>query len=62
MAAALLVGLYDHEEEEHHNRNVTAERLPRPHNNVVDFPEHILISFYHLQRDLILNFVEELLY
>ena len=60
MAAALLVGLYDHEEE--HCENVTAERLPRPHNNVVDFPEHILISFYHLQRDLILNFVEELLY
>ena len=62
MAAALLVGLHDNEEEEHHNRNVMAERLPRPRNYVVHFPARILISFHRLQRHLIFNLVEELLY
>ena len=32
MAAALLVGLYDNEDEQHHNRNVMPERLLRSHN------------------------------
>ena len=62
MAAALLVGLYDNEDEEHHNRNVMAKRLPRPHNDALHFPDHILISLYRLPRQLILNLVEELLY
>ena len=29
MVAALLVGLYDNEDEEHHNRNLKAKRLHR---------------------------------
>ena len=29
---------------------------------MLNFPDHILISFYRLQRHLILNWLEELLY
>ena len=56
MAAALLVGLYDNEDEEHHDSNLRAERLLRPH-DVLHFPDHILISFHRLPRNL--NLVEE---
>ena len=35
MVAAQLVGLYDNEDEEHHNGNVMAKRLPRPHNDLL---------------------------
>ena len=38
---ALLVGLYDNEDEEHHNRNVMAKRLPRPHNDLL----HLYFNF-----------------
>ena len=61
MAAALLVGLLDNEDEDQHNRNPMSERLPRPCNDFLNFPDHILISFYRLQRHYILNLVEELL-
>ena len=37
MVAAQLVGLYDNEDEEHHNGNVMAKRLPRPRNDLLDF-------------------------
>ena len=61
MAAALRVGLYDNEDEDGHlNRNVMAERLPRPHNVTLHFPDYILILFYRLPRHFILNLVEEL--
>ncbi|KAL2085779.1 hypothetical protein ACEWY4_019099 [Coilia grayii] len=56
MAAALLVGLYEDEEK----RNLMVERLLRPHNDMLSFPDHVLISFYRLPRHLILNLVEEL--
>ncbi|XP_041961997.1 putative nuclease HARBI1 isoform X2 [Alosa sapidissima] len=59
MAAALLVGIFDNEDE-HINRNVMAERLLRPHNDVLNFPDRVLISFYRLPRHLILNLVKEL--
>ena len=62
MAAAMLVGLLDNEGEDQHNRNVVSERLPRPRNDFLNFPDHILISFYCLQRHYIMNLVEELLY
>ena len=62
MAAALLVGLLDNEDEDQHNTNVMSERLPRPRNDFLNFPDHILISFYRLQRHSILNLVEELFY
>ena len=62
MAAALLVGLLDNEDKDQHNRNVMSERLPRPRNDFLNFPDHILISFCRLQRHYILNLVEELLY
>ena len=62
MAAALLVGLLcdNEDEDEHENRNVMTERLLRPHNDALHFPDHILISLYRLPRQLILNLVEEL--
>ena len=62
MAAALLVGLLcdNEDEDEHKNRNVMTERLLRLHNDVLHFPDHILISLYRLPRQLILNLVEEL--
>ena len=50
MAAALLVGLLDNEDKDQHNRNVMSERLPRLRNDFLNFPDHILISFYRLQR------------
>ena len=43
MAAALLVGLLDNEDEDQHNRNVMSERLPGPHNDFLNFPDNILI-------------------
>ena len=55
MAAALLVGMFDNEDE-HINRNIMAERLLRPHNDVLNFPDHILISFYRLLRHYIYTF------
>ena len=62
MAAALLVGLLcdNEDEDEHKNRNVMTERLLRLHNDVLHFPDHMLISHYRLPRQLILNLVEEL--
>ena len=62
MAAALLVGLLDNDDEDQHNRNVMSERLPRPRNDFLNFPDHISISFYRLLRHYILNLVDELLY
>ena len=62
MAATLLAGLLDNEDEDQNNRNVMSERLPRLRNDFLNFPDHILISFYRLQRHYILNLVEELLY
>ena len=44
MAAALLVGLYDNEEEEHHNRNVMAKRLPRPDNDLLHLYFNFILS------------------
>ena len=43
MAAALLVGLLDNDDEDQHNRNVMSERLPGPHNDFLNFPDNILI-------------------
>ena len=62
MAAALLVGLLcdNEDEDEHDNRNLMTERLLRPHNDALHFPDHILISLYRLPRQLILNLVAEL--
>lgn len=56
MAAALLVGLYEDEEK----RNLMVERLLRPHNDMLNFSDRVLMSFYRLPRHLILNLVEEL--
>ena len=43
MAAALLVGLLDNDDEDQHNRNPMSERLPRPCNDFLNFPDNILI-------------------
>ena len=44
MVAAQLVGLYDNEDEEHHNRNVMAKRLPRPHNDLLHLYFNFILS------------------
>ena len=52
MAAAQLLGVFEEEE----RRNLMVERLLRPHNDMLNFPDGTLISFYRLPRHLILNF------
>ena len=43
MVAALL-GLYDNEDEEHHNRNVMAKRQPRPHTDLLHLYFNFILS------------------
>lgn len=57
--AALLLGLYDNEDGEQH-RNVMIERLLKPHDDALNFPDHVLMSVYRLPRRLILNLIDVL--
>lgn len=53
-----MYGNYNEDEEQHEHRNIMNERLLKPYDKALNFPDHVLIGIYRLPRRIILNLID----